>query len=458
MADPPEGTTQDSQAKAVSFVPDVCKTQIGPATVPVPYQVVANFQNAVNVSPNVRFGGKPVFHQGSFIPTVTGDEPGAVGGVKSGTVGGKAEPIEWSKSVRVNSQGAVRHGDRMFMNGQNTIGIANYHLGAAPTCGVGASGKPTADTNPLYKPKTPKGRSFLEKLGDLKSEQKPLWGRTGQILEGEAKDAVNTGPQTVETGIKGFDLETAQDAQTQSSLMRMMGRTQGADELESAGKDLGNSVNQVHVPQAPLTSPDQVLGAKLMAGMQVVAGMAELAVGGAAGLRALLKAGEKEAASKLATAGAKIEGAAANEATTVSESTAAAEKEGSAVAPDRKQLAKELMEPREGRPDGVKISKKPKPYNQRFYRSRAERRKALLRDAEDPNSPLDDKARQYIRDTNGNNVPEGYEVSHDEPLYSGKTYEAKKKLDIADNMETLPTQEHRDLHKECGATFHDFPL
>jgi hypothetical protein len=45
----------------------------------------------------------------------------------------------------------------------------------------------------------------------------------------------------------------------------------------------------------------------------------------------------------------------------------------------------------------------------------SERTKTLLRDADDPNADLTPEAGQFIKDNNGNKVPEGYEVSHEEP-------------------------------------------
>jgi hypothetical protein len=93
----------------------------------------------------------------------------------------------------------------------------------------------------------------------------------------------------------------------------------------------------------------------------------------------------------------------------------------------------------------------------KFYRSMSQRRKALLRDADDPNSGLSQEARDFIKKTDGKKVPEGYEVSHEEPLYTGKTIEQKKKLDVADNMKTQLKEIHRNRHKPCGDQFHDFP-
>ena len=103
--------------------------------------------------------------------------------------------------------------------------------------------------------------------------------------------------------------------------------------------------------------------------------------------------------------------------------------------------------------DGVKIKQKTKPYR----RSMSERRKALLRDSKDPNNSLGQKERDFISETNGYKVPKDYEVSHETPLYTAKTNEGKKALDISENMQTQPKDIHRLRHKYCGDQYHDFP-
>ena len=87
----------------------------------------------------------------------------------------------------------------------------------------------------------------------------------------------------------------------------------------------------------------------------------------------------------------------------------------------------------------------------------SERRKALLRDAKDPNSKLTKEQREFIKANNGDRVPPGMEVSHEEPLYTAKTIEEKKALDVADNMKTMDKFTHRARHMICGDQFHLFP-
>jgi len=96
-------------------------TPIGGTTVPVPYPVTIDLSDALNASPNVNFGGKLAFTMGSQTPDIRGDQAGSASGVKSGTVGGKCEPIQGSSTVRVNGQPVIRHGDRFTMNNGNTM-------------------------------------------------------------------------------------------------------------------------------------------------------------------------------------------------------------------------------------------------------------------------------------------------------------------------------------------------
>ncbi|MCF6348448.1 MAG: DUF4280 domain-containing protein [Flavobacteriaceae bacterium] len=94
----------------------------------------------------------------------------------------------------------------------------------------------------------------------------------------------------------------------------------------------------------------------------------------------------------------------------------------------------------------------------KFNRSTAERKKALMRDALDSDSGLSDRARKQILDSKGNKVPKGHEVSHEKPLYTGKTVAEKKALDRASNMKTQQKSVHRKRHMKCGDQYHDFPI
>lgn len=79
----------------------------------------------------------------------------------------------------------------------------------------------------------------------------------------------------------------------------------------------------------------------------------------------------------------------------------------------------------------------------------------MLRDAEDPDSELSERARAFIRRTRGARVPPGYEVSHETPLYT-KARGERCTLDRAENMKTQSRAVHRRRHQKCGDQYHRF--
>jgi hypothetical protein len=99
---------------------------MGGAVVPVPYTVVGYFDESVNTAKSVRFTEKLAFTMTSYVREVHGDAPGSAGGVKSGTVSAKAEPIEHSATVRAERFQVVRHDDLFYMNNRNTVGRAIF--------------------------------------------------------------------------------------------------------------------------------------------------------------------------------------------------------------------------------------------------------------------------------------------------------------------------------------------
>lgn len=95
-------------------------------------------------------------------------------------------------------------------------------------------------------------------------------------------------------------------------------------------------------------------------------------------------------------------------------------------------------------------------HDKKYRRSKSERKKALLRDAADPKADLSPEARAFVQKHNGDRVPPGYEVSHEEPLYT-KSNEDKCEIDVESNMKTESKPKHRNRHKNSGQQFHDFP-
>ena len=84
----------------------------------------------------------------------------------------------------------------------------------------------------------------------------------------------------------------------------------------------------------------------------------------------------------------------------------------------------------------------------------AKRRKFLL-SLLDKNE-INNDAEKFIKTHDGRRVPPGYEVSHIKPLYSASTIEEMKILDDVDNMELVERDRHREMHKICGDTYHQY--
>jgi uncharacterized Zn-binding protein involved in type VI secretion len=142
-----EAANQSGSFIVVSESPDACRTPLN--NVPVPYMIVARLDEALSVSPNVSYQGKPVIlADETCIAHCTGAEAGTGGGVKSGTHNGEVRFIEGASTLRVNGKHLVRTGDRVSMNNGNTFGTVVCLSDCAPICSIGPGGIPTADCNP----------------------------------------------------------------------------------------------------------------------------------------------------------------------------------------------------------------------------------------------------------------------------------------------------------------------
>jgi len=123
MAD--RAVNQTSEAIIICLTPDVCKTPLGASLVPVPYPIIAKFDAAKATSQKTNFEGNPVFHMGSFLPQVQGDEAGVGGGIVSGVNIGCCKPIQHSSTLKTEGEWVVRHGDLMEMNCAGPKGTGN---------------------------------------------------------------------------------------------------------------------------------------------------------------------------------------------------------------------------------------------------------------------------------------------------------------------------------------------
>ncbi|XXT25196.1 DUF4150 domain-containing protein [Sorangium sp. So ce429] len=107
---------------ARATLPDVCRTPSPGGPVPVPYPNLARSADLAKGTTTVLAdGGNSVAIYGSEFAASTGDEPGTLGGVKSGTFKKEATWLSFSFDVRVEGANACRLTDKMLMNHGNTV-------------------------------------------------------------------------------------------------------------------------------------------------------------------------------------------------------------------------------------------------------------------------------------------------------------------------------------------------
>lgn len=100
----------------LTTTPDVCKTQVGSAVVPIPYVNVAKSADTSKGSKTVTCDGNPTMVKGSVFSKSTGDQPGKIGGVASGVTKGKAKFISHSGNVFIEGKNVCRRMDLMVSN------------------------------------------------------------------------------------------------------------------------------------------------------------------------------------------------------------------------------------------------------------------------------------------------------------------------------------------------------
>jgi Domain of unknown function (DUF4150) len=126
MSIPREGSRDTGQGIIISLSPDVCKTPVGSALVPIPYTITAVQGDDANTVATVRMTGQRAHNMASLVTQCSGDAPGTGMGVVSGTVGSVCHPKSHSGSVRIRGAWAIRHNDEWWMNNRNTVGKLTY--------------------------------------------------------------------------------------------------------------------------------------------------------------------------------------------------------------------------------------------------------------------------------------------------------------------------------------------
>lgn len=109
-----------SSGVTIAF-PDVCKTPAPPAPpIPIPYPNIAKSSDSAKGAKSVKADGNPVCVKDSNFMMSTGDEAGALFGVASNKIKGKAEFINYSFDVQIEGKNVPRAFDLMTHNDKNT--------------------------------------------------------------------------------------------------------------------------------------------------------------------------------------------------------------------------------------------------------------------------------------------------------------------------------------------------
>lgn len=114
------------------MAPDVCKTQVGNAVVPIPYMIISKLDWSQKTISNTLLTGMKAFNMNARTNKVTGDEPGQLGGVKSNVNKGWCRPQSNKSNVFVDGAQLIQDNNLYEMNCAgpdgpgNTIGRLMY--------------------------------------------------------------------------------------------------------------------------------------------------------------------------------------------------------------------------------------------------------------------------------------------------------------------------------------------
>lgn len=102
--------------------PDVCKTPVGSAVVPIPYPNIGQAADTSKGPKTVLTDGKmPMVKEAQYSKS-SGDEAGTVKGVVSSDQMGVCEFMMYSFDVKFEDKNVCRLGDPLFHNKKNIMG------------------------------------------------------------------------------------------------------------------------------------------------------------------------------------------------------------------------------------------------------------------------------------------------------------------------------------------------
>lgn len=102
--------------------PDVCKTPVGSAVVPIPYPNIGKASDTSKGPKTVLTDGKMPMVKGAVYSTSTGDEAGTLKGIISSQNKAECEFMMYSFDVKFEGKNVCRLGDPLFHNKKNIMG------------------------------------------------------------------------------------------------------------------------------------------------------------------------------------------------------------------------------------------------------------------------------------------------------------------------------------------------
>jgi len=155
-------------------LPNVCNTS--PDGAPVPFENEAYSADLIKGTTSVSAdGGNMIATMGSQFARSVFDEPGNMGGVRSGTNGAEAEWLSHSFDVFFEKKPACRLTDKMFMNHRNTVnmaGLMQMYLPPVPEMDDDMFDKTSAPDRLEKKAPTPE-KSEDSRLDDATPQEEP---------------------------------------------------------------------------------------------------------------------------------------------------------------------------------------------------------------------------------------------------------------------------------------------
>lgn len=102
--------------------PDVCKTPVGSAIVPIPYPNIGRASDTAKGPKSVKVDGEMPMVKGAVYSKSSGDEAGVKKGLISGKQKDECEYMMYSFDIKMEGKNVCRMGDPMFHNKKNIMG------------------------------------------------------------------------------------------------------------------------------------------------------------------------------------------------------------------------------------------------------------------------------------------------------------------------------------------------